>query len=150
MYDRHPDLKLIGHHGGGLIPHFSGRIEMMPPLAGLDPSGSLVHALDQLDKDPIDYFKMLYVDTAMFGGRHGVKCVVDFFGPDRVLFASDAPFDAQAGSYFIPRTTADVEEAVDTATDRDAIFAGNARRILGTAPMARPTSAPGGVIAGER
>jgi hypothetical protein len=71
-------------------------------------------------------------------------------GYARVLFASDAPFDAQAGSYFIPRTTADVEGAVDTATDRDAIFADNAKRILGTVPMARPTSAPGGAIAGER
>ena len=64
-------------------------------------------------------------------------------GYARVLFASDAPFDAQAGSYFIPRTTADVEGAVDTTADRDAIFAGNANRILLTAPIARPASALG-------
>jgi hypothetical protein len=95
---------------------------MMPPLAGLDPSGSLREALDRLQRTPSDYYKMLYVDTAMFGSEHGVKCVVDFFGSDRVLFGTDTPFDAQAGSYFIPRTTADIEGAIDNEADRDAIF----------------------------
>jgi aminocarboxymuconate-semialdehyde decarboxylase len=78
---------------------------------------------------------MLYVDTAMFGGEHGVRCIVDFFGPDRVLFGTDTPFDAQAGSYFIPRTTRDVEGAIDTDANRDAIFEGNARRILRMDPF---------------
>ena len=139
IYDRHPNLKLIAHHGGGVIPHLSGRIEMMPLLAGLDPSGSLTEALSRLQRKPIDYFRLLYVDTAMFGGQHGVKCVADFFGADRVLFGSDAPFDAQAGSYFIPRTTADVEGAIESAADRDAIFHGNARRVLGIQPVPRRT-----------
>src|SRR5215472_2481291 len=58
IYDRHPNLKLIAHHGGGLIPHYSGRIEMMPPLAGLDPTGSLQEALDRLQRKPSDYYKM--------------------------------------------------------------------------------------------
>jgi aminocarboxymuconate-semialdehyde decarboxylase len=134
LYDRHPDLKLIAHHGGGLIPHFSGRIETMTLLAGLDPGGSLPEALQRLKRKPIDYYKMLHVDTAMFGGQHGVRCVVDFFGPDRVLFGTDTPFDAQAGSYFIPRTTADIEGAIDADANRDAIFEGNARRVLGIEP----------------
>jgi aminocarboxymuconate-semialdehyde decarboxylase len=140
IYDRHPDLKLIAHHGGGLIPHFSARIEMTPVLAGLDPSGSLANALDRLEREPLDYFKMLYVDAAMFGAQHGVRCVVDFFGPDHVLFGTDTPFDAQAGTHFIPRTTADVEGAVDAAAQRNAIFDGNANRILWKKTAGRPGS----------
>jgi aminocarboxymuconate-semialdehyde decarboxylase len=85
---------------------------------------------------------MLYVDTAMFGGEHGLSCVVDFFGPDRVLFGTDTPFDAQAGSYFIPRATADVNGAIVSDSHRDAIFEGNARRILGIKPA-------GGALAGR-
>ena len=131
IYDRHPDLKLIAHHGGGLIPHFSGRVEMMPAFADLDPSGSLGQALGQLKKEPIDYFRMLYVDTAMFGAQHAVRCVVDFFGPERVLFGTDAPFDAQGGAYFIPRTTSDIEGAIENETERSAIFQGNVRTLLG-------------------
>ena len=131
IYDRHPDLKLIAHHGGGLIPHFSGRVEIMAAFANLDPSGSLGQALSRLERQPIDYFKMLYVDTAMFGAQHGVRCVVDFFGPERVLFGTDAPFDAQGGSYFIPRTIADIEGAIDNETEQRAIFEGNASNVLG-------------------
>jgi aminocarboxymuconate-semialdehyde decarboxylase len=66
-------------------------------------------------------------------GAKGVtvaRCVVDFFGPDRVLFGTDTPFDAQGGSYFIPRTARDLEGAVDSPADRDAIFQGNVRRIV--------------------
>jgi len=138
IYDRHPDLKLIAHHGAGLIPHFSGRLEMMPLLAGLDPTGSLGQALDRLQNEPTDYYKKLYVDCAMFGSEHAVRCVVDFFGPDRVLFASDTPFDGQAGSYFIPRTTLDVEGAIEVQADRDAIFYGNANRTLRTKTAGLP------------
>lgn len=129
IYDKHPRLKLIAHHGGGLIPHFSGRIEMMPLFTGLDPT--LSEALERLDKKPIEYFKMLYVDTAMFGSRHGVECVVDFFGIDHVLFGTDAPFDAKGGSHFIPVTISDVEGAVQDEAARAAIFGGNAHIVLG-------------------
>jgi hypothetical protein len=34
-----------------------------------------------------------YVDSALFGSKHGVECIVDFCGSDRVLFGTDAPID---------------------------------------------------------
>ncbi len=129
IYDRHPRAKLIAHHGGALIPHFSGRIEMMSMATGLD--ATLAEALERLAKPPIEYFKMLYVDTAMFGAPHAVECVVDFFGAEHVLFGTDTPFDTRDGSHFIPTTIADVESAVPEGPARAAIFAGNARRLLG-------------------
>jgi predicted TIM-barrel fold metal-dependent hydrolase len=129
IYDRHPRLKLIAHHGGGMVPHFSGRIELMPALAGIDPR--LGEALGRLEKAPVEYFGMLYVDTALFGAPHGVSCVLDFFGPERVLFGTDVPLDGQAGSRFIPATIADVEAAAGDEDVRAAIFEGNARRLLG-------------------
>ena len=129
LYDRHPRLKLIVHHGGALIPHFSGRVEMMPWFTRLD--ATLGEALERLQRKPIDYFKMLYVDSALFGSKHGVECIVDFFGSDRVLFGTDTPFDTKGGSHFIPVTISDVEGAVHDEAARAAIFEGNARRILG-------------------
>ncbi|MBV9335121.1 MAG: amidohydrolase [Solirubrobacterales bacterium] len=130
LYDRYPDLKLIAHHGGALIPHLSGRIELIPHGAKLDPSGTLEAHLERLQRPLLDYFKMLYVDTAMFGAAHAVRCVVDFFGPNRVMFGSDAPFDTRGGSYFIPSTISDVEQAVADRAARAMIFHDNARRIL--------------------
>jgi len=128
IYDRYPCLRLIAHHGGGLIPHFSGRIATIPAFTELDPT--LNDALERLQKPPIEYFKMLYVDTAMFGSPHGAQCVVDFFGADHVLFGTDAPFDARGGSTFIPATIADVEGAVPAGEARTAVFEDNARRLL--------------------
>lgn len=129
IFDRHPRLKLIVHHGGALIPHFSGRIEMMPFFTKLD--ATLRQALDHLSKPPIEYFKMLYVDTAMFGCRHGVRSVVEFFGAERVLFGTDTPFDTRGGGHSIPATISDVETAVSDRTWQCEIFQGNACRVLG-------------------
>jgi uncharacterized protein len=131
IYDRHPDLRLIAHHGGGVIPHLAGRFELIPRAEKLDPTGSLQEQVECLQKPPAEYLKMLYVDTAMFGGEHAVRCVVDFFGADRVMFGSDAPFDTKGGSYFIPRTISDVEAAVTDEAERAMIFQDNAERILG-------------------
>jgi uncharacterized protein len=127
IYDRHPRLKLITHHGGGMIPHFSGRVEILPSFTGMDPA--LGAALARLQNPPIEYFKLLYADTALFGAPHGVTCVIDFFGPERVLFGTDTPFDTQDGSHFIPATISDVEHSVEEST-RAAIFHGNAQSVL--------------------
>ena len=95
---------------------------------------TLEKQLERLHKPLLEYFKMLYVDTAMFGAEHAVRCVVDFFGPERVMFGSDAPFDTKGGSYFIPRTISDVDQAVADDTARAMIFQDNAKRILGIEP----------------
>jgi uncharacterized protein len=134
IYDRHPDLKLIAHHGGGLIPQLSGRIQRIPHAGKLDPTGALDAQLERLDKPLLDYFKMLYVDTAMFGAEHAVRCVVEFFRPERVMFGTDAPFDTRGGSYFIPATISDVEKAVPDDSIRAMIFHDNAKRIFGIEP----------------
>jgi predicted TIM-barrel fold metal-dependent hydrolase len=87
-------------------------------------------ALERLQNQPIEYCRMLYVDTAMFGSPHGVECVVGFFGTDHILFGTDTPFDGSGGSDFIPATISDVEHAVSDQAARGAIFEGNARKIL--------------------
>jgi aminocarboxymuconate-semialdehyde decarboxylase len=93
VYDRHPKLKIITHHlGGGMIPYFDGRIG-----PGMDVLGSRTieedhtQVLSKLKRPHLEYFKEFYADTAMFGGTNGLPCGLEFFGNDRVVFASDAP-----------------------------------------------------------
>ena len=50
--------------------------------------------LSSLKRPHLDYFKEFYADTAMFGGNYGLPCGIDFFGADKVVFASDAPLAA--------------------------------------------------------
>ena len=55
---------------------------------------------------------------------------VQFFGTERVLFGTNAPFDAKGGSHFIPATTSDVKGAAPDQAARAAIFEGDVRKVL--------------------
>jgi len=50
-----------------------------------------------MSKKPIEYFRMFYGDTVLGGSASALRCGLDFFGADRVVFASDCPFDPEAG-----------------------------------------------------
>jgi aminocarboxymuconate-semialdehyde decarboxylase len=130
LFDKHPQLKIITHHMGGMIPYFEGRVG-----PGWDQLGTRTSDVDytqllrQLKKRPLDYFRMFYADTALFGAAEATKCGLKFFGPERVLFASDAPFDPEKGSMYT-RTTIEIVDRLDvTPQERHAIYEGNLRRL---------------------
>jgi uncharacterized protein len=131
LFDKHPDLKIITHHLGGMIPYFEGRVG-----PGWDQLGSRTSDEDygallrKLKKRPLDYFRMFYADTATFGSMPATECGLEFFGTDRVLFASDAPFDPEKGSAYIRWTIEIVDRLNVTAAERQAIYEGNARRLM--------------------
>ena len=81
-----------------------------------------------LKRDPMDYFRRFYADTAMFGAAHAVRCAVDFFGADHVLFGTDMPL---GGPNVVADTIADIDSLGLPEADTAAIFAGNALRLLG-------------------
>ncbi|MFD9074003.1 amidohydrolase family protein, partial [Streptomyces lasiicapitis] len=131
ILERHPSLKLLIHHGGSMIPHFSGRIG-----PGWDQLGSRTPPEQQADiegpplsKRPLDYFRMFYADTALFGAPHALRCALEFFGPERVLFASDSPYDPEKGPGYVRSSIADVNRMDLAPHERTAIFAGNLRRL---------------------
>ncbi|HLG53841.1 MAG TPA: amidohydrolase family protein [Vicinamibacterales bacterium] len=67
-----------------------------------------------------------FADTALFGARPAVECGFEFFGADRVLFASDMPFDPEKGPMFIRETIRNLSEMALSDADRQKVFAGNA------------------------
>jgi aminocarboxymuconate-semialdehyde decarboxylase len=73
---------------------------------------------------------MFYADTALFGSVAATKCGLAFFGAERVLFASDSPFDPEKGPAYIRETIKLLEELPISDSDRQKIFEGNARRLL--------------------
>ena len=131
LFDRHPELVIITHHLGAMIPFCEGRIG-----GGLDQLGSRsderddAAALGRLRKRPIDYFRMFYGDTALFGAWHAMESGLAFFGADHVLFGTDFPFDPEGGPGFIRDTIAAMERMRASAEDRARIYEGNARRLL--------------------
>jgi aminocarboxymuconate-semialdehyde decarboxylase len=132
LLERFPTLRIIGHHGGGMIPHFSGRLGRYLEVWGPRIDPDLEAALPGLKKPLLEYFRRFYVDTALNGAKHAVECVVDFFGPTHVLFGTDTPFDPAPGE-FVRETIADVEALNLNESAKNAIFRRNALQLLGLA-----------------
>jgi len=131
LFDRYPSLKIVTHHCGAMIPYFEGRVG-----PGWDQLGSrtsdedLTLVLKRLEKRPLDYFRMFYGDTALFGSRAATECGLSFFGADRIVFASDAPFDPEKGPMYIRETLRVLDELELSAEDRKKIYFENAERLL--------------------
>ena len=130
-FDQFPNLKIITHHMGGMIPYFEGRVGSSWEQLGTRTSDEdYTVILKQLKKPHFEYFKMFYADTALFGAVSGTKCGLEFFGADNVLFASDCPFDPEKGPGYIRETIKIIDDLDISEEDRQKIYEGNARRLL--------------------
>jgi predicted TIM-barrel fold metal-dependent hydrolase len=112
---------------GAMIPYFEGRVGYGWDQLGLRTSDENYEGL--LKKRPLDYFKMFYADTALFGALAATRCGLEFFGSDRVLFASDTPFEPTPGLY-IRETIGVIESLGLSPEDQNKIYSGNAERLL--------------------
>jgi aminocarboxymuconate-semialdehyde decarboxylase len=132
IMDALPNLKIICHHAGGMIPFFEGRVG-----PGWDQLGSRTSGEDygkllrELKLRPIDYFRKFYADTATFGSGAALRCALSFFGAEHVVFASDAPFDPERGPMYIRETIRVIDELDISDDDRRRIYHGNAQRLTG-------------------
>jgi aminocarboxymuconate-semialdehyde decarboxylase len=131
VFDRWPDLKIITHHAGGMIPMVEGRLDSGMSAYGTRTPPELNERKNTpLKGKPLDAFRKFYADTATFGSRAGIECAVSFFGIDRVLFASDSPFDPEQGAERI-RITLQAIDGMNLADDeRTMILSGNAKRLF--------------------
>jgi predicted TIM-barrel fold metal-dependent hydrolase len=130
IFDELPALKIVSHHMGGMIPYFSGKINLGFRQIFFGAEGRNPVADDvKLKKRPAEYYKMLYADTAL-GEIAPTRCGHAFFGTDKCVFASDAPFDFEQGRYLLRNSIAAVNALEISKAEKDAIFVGNARKLL--------------------
>ena len=59
-----------------------------------------------------------------------LTCGLEFFGADRVLFATDMPFDTQGGRKYIEVALSAMEALNASADDKKKMFESNARRLF--------------------
>ncbi|MGD9041896.1 MAG: amidohydrolase family protein, partial [Desulfobacteraceae bacterium] len=130
-FDMFPNLKIITHHLGGMVPYFEGRVGPgWDQLGARTSDEDYSSVLKNLKKPHLEYFKMFYADTALFGSFTGTVCGLEFFGADNVLFASDSPFDPEKGPGYIRETIKIVDALPISDADRQKIYEGNARRLM--------------------
>lgn len=77
LFEEYPNIKILVHHAGAMVPFFSGRIDHI------------------LDEKHAEAFKNFYVDTAILGNTPALQLTLDYFGINHVLFGSDAPFGVE-------------------------------------------------------
>ncbi len=114
VFERHPELKIVLGHLGEALPFWLDRTDSSfrrPGNAPVDFAGA--------------FRRNFWVSTSGFLSDRALACTIDALGSERVLFAVDWPY-------------ADNVEAVEwlkaaplSDADRSAIFAGNARGLLG-------------------
>jgi predicted TIM-barrel fold metal-dependent hydrolase len=116
LMDTLAGIKIVTHHIGGMVP-------IARSIVG--PS-----ALKRLKKPHAEYFKDFYADTAACLTSEAIRDGMEYHPRDRVLFASDAPFDPERSVRRIGELIRLVEESdIDADWKRD-IFWRNAAKIM--------------------
>lgn len=124
VVEQYPDLQVIPHHCGGVIPHFDGRLDSI-----FERPDHYQHDPDQFSKPILEYFREFHADTVLNGSVHALECGHDFFGDGQLVFATDYPFGAEDGRQFMRENLAAVERADIDDAERERIFSGTLRSI---------------------
>lgn len=134
VFDRHPDIKIVTHHLGGFAPYAAERMR-----EGYDKMLNAARARNEpigLQQHPFEYFKQFYADTITIGSVPALRCGIDFFGVERVMFATDMPFDTQGGLKYIDVALRAMEAIDLSQADKAKIFEHNAARVFFRLPAA--------------
>lgn len=132
LMDKYPEIRFLAHHLGAMVPFFEGRVGPGWDQLGKRTSDEdLSPVLARLKKRPLDYFKDFYADTAVFGSRPATECGLAFYGVDKLLFASDSPFDPERGPGYIRSTIGVLNELGLPQEDMEKICYKNAMAFFG-------------------
>ena len=127
---RNPNLKVVAHHLGGMIPFFSGRInesydkEMI--VARPDQKYDEVKGKGRA----MDHFKGFYYDTAIGGNKLAIEMTRSLFGAEKILFGTDYPFGPRDGRSRLESYPKLVEDADFSEEEKSLIFERNISSLL--------------------
>mgnify|MGYP003667881097 CR=1 FL=1 len=124
IFEKFPDLKLVGSHLGGGICEVIGRMDYAYELQdeayflGSYEPMLIAHA-------PSHYLKKMYLDCVCYHPP-AARCGIETIGADRILFGTDAPPLAPLKD----RGLRVIRELDLDPADEEKIFSGNARKLL--------------------
>ena len=126
--DRFPGLRIVGAHGGGFLPAYTGRMDASCTFGG-GPANC-----KPLKKKPSEYFKeQLLCDSLVFNPEE-LRLRVTEWGASQVVLGTDHPAPWPAGGVDHVLETAGLSDA-----DKIAILGGNLSKLL-KIPPAEATS----------
>jgi aminocarboxymuconate-semialdehyde decarboxylase len=131
VFERHPNIKFVTHHMGGMIPYFAARIAAFAESTAEEYAKlGLGKARPKLTGAPLDHFRRFYNDCISNGSPTAVRVALDFFGADRILFGTDFPFGPENGERWSLDELHTIRTMPMPEDDREKIFHRNAQRLL--------------------
>ncbi len=127
VLDRYPKIKFITHHCNAMVPYFAQRIIDSQDFAEAAWGAKYK---ENLRKPVIDYFRMFYADTALYGNAPALMCGYAFSGAKHLLFGTDMPYDKEKGDLLIRQTISAIEAMAIPASAKKQIFESNAKKLL--------------------
>lgn len=121
IMEEYPDLRIVTHHMGGMVPYFSYRIKDIYDAREQFPRSNFAF----LSKDPVEYFREFYADTVLNGSPHAFECGYKFFSSEHIIFATDFPYGPGKGEHWIKETLHQVNASRLSRTKKDHILGEN-------------------------
>jgi aminocarboxymuconate-semialdehyde decarboxylase len=116
VLDQLPDLKIVISHGGGFLPHYSGRLDRNVT--------NMPDSVRNISRLPSDYLRFLYYDTCVYDVST-LEALAQRMGLDRIVLGSDYPVSGEADHIGFVRSANGFP-----AADLDRILGGTAERLL--------------------
>ena len=116
VLERHPRLKVVMPHVGGVLPYMMGRIEHQTEVMG--------RGREHIKQAPSAYMRRIFLDIVSPSAQ-ALRYAYEFSGPEHLVFGTDHPWvDPQL---FV----ALVEEMDIPDSEKTQIFGGNAAELFG-------------------
>ncbi|WP_254824666.1 amidohydrolase family protein [Haloglomus halophilum] len=130
VFEQYQNLRVIAHHAGGMLPFFGERIRSFYETRKQYPDVYPGVDLSQLSQSIDDYFNQIYADTAVSSSVPALRCALEFFGPDNLLFGVDYPFGPDAGRSWMDGGIEALEALGLDVQTRQSIGGANLRALL--------------------
>lgn len=135
VFERFPEIKIVTHHMGAMIPYFAARIDAFARSTAAEYArlGIGERIGPDLTGPAIDHFRRFYNDSISNGSPEAVRVAMNFFGADRILFGTDFPFGPDNGETWPLDELRTIRTMEMSELDREKILHGNAEKLLGIA-----------------
>jgi len=130
VLERYPDLKFVTHHLGGMVPYYASRIDAMSQEISRYRDAALTEASEPLKMAPTDYFRKFYNDSMVNSSAAAMRCGLDFFGAEKVLYGTDFPMGPNDGEDWPVEVLETIRSLGLPEDDLERMLGGNLRRIM--------------------
>ena len=124
IFERHPNLKVVGAHLGGGICEIVGRLNYTYELGDDAPYMGPYEPM-LISQPPIYYLKKIYMDSVSYH-MPALMCAIQTVGVDHVLLGADAPPLIS----LLPKAKQLVDDLPLPEDEKEKIRSGNALRLL--------------------